>query len=123
MKVPKTFVPEKELTDIIRKALEEHDKPKRQEPADLSKLNYDAVEFEYKDGAREVLRADCLKYTTSGVSSSFYTDDLLSYFSLDAKSHRRSICVLDEDDNKKVIKVIDGNFIKSIRTNYLELPK
>lgn len=122
MKVPQTFLPEKELTDIIKRALEEHDKPKKQEPVDLSKLNYDAVEFEYKDGTREVLRADCLAHTDGGnMSYPFYSYDLLSYFSLKKDSSIKSIHVTDENDPKKVIKVIDGNFIKAIRTNYLRL--
>lgn len=125
MKVPKTFVPEKELTDIIKKALEEHEQSKRQgskrqEPADLSKFGYDAVEFEYKDGTREVLRADCLKHRQGLELYSIDHWDLLTYFNLEEENPMKSICVTDENESKKVIKIINGNFIKAIRTNYLE---
>lgn len=122
MKVPKTFIPEKDLTDILKKALKEYEEEKKPQPADLSKLDYKAIELEYADGTREVFKADILKYYSENYSLHRFDKhdlcDILRY--KDKDQERNPILVVDEKNPKRITKMIDIRFVRAIRTNYLE---
>lgn len=119
IKIPETFLLNQErLEEVIKKSLEEHEESKRPTPADLSGLDFEAVEIEYTDGTREVIKVDLIKYLDNIKYDSIYGKEfkpnLIEFF-----EDKKNLYIIDEKNPKIIIKIIKYECVRAIRTNYL----